>query len=165
MPTLTLSTSLTSLFKLQTRKTCQQWPQGNDKMVLCCLLAGEKQKSIKKKTKTKKQRVMLSRRLSAWQCLSRIVKDLVCQCKDFWGGGGHEATVFFFFLQITATSCAAHSAHVIVVFALWHSDRVNVLVLIINVAEMEAIFSIFPQITESSPTEREDTERGREREK
>lgn len=48
VPTLTLSTSLTSLFKLQTRRTCQQWPQGNDKTVLCCLLAGGKKKNKKK---------------------------------------------------------------------------------------------------------------------
>lgn len=38
----------------------------------------------------------------------------------------------------------------------------NVLVLIINMAEMEAIFSIFPQITESSPTEREEREKEEE---
>lgn len=78
-------------------------------------------------------------------------------------GGGHKAAAFS--SQITATLCAAHIAHVVVVVALWHFDRVNVLVLIINMAEMEAIFSIFPQITESSPTKREERETEEEEEK
>lgn len=74
---------------------------------------------------------MLHLRLSAWQCLSRIAKDLVCQCKDFWfcvlrwtAEGGHKAAAFP--SQITATLCAAHSAHVVVVccaLALWPCER------------------------------------------
>lgn len=54
---------------------------------------------------------------------------------------------------------AAHSSHAVAV--LWHFDRVNLIecpiVLIINAAVMEAIFSIFPQITESSPIEKHQT--------
>lgn len=166
VPTLTLSTSLTSLFKLQTRRTCQQWPQGNDKTILCCLLAGGNKKRKNKKQKescyiSACQLGNASVALRKTLCVSARTSDFVSCAEQ--PRGGHEAAAFS--SQITATLCAAHIAHVVVVVALWHFDRVNVLVLIINMAEMEAIFSIFPQITESSPTKREERETEEEEEK
>lgn len=167
VPTLTLSTSLTSLFKLQTRRTCQQWPQGNDKTVLCCLLAGGNKKTQQKPTKNRKSHatsplVSLAMPQSHCERPCVSVQGLLILCLALNSRGGTQGRSLP--SQITATLCAAHSAHVVVVVALWHFDRVNVLVLIINMAEMEAIFSIFPQITESSPTEREEREKEEEEE-
>lgn len=92
VPTLTLSASLTSLFKLQTRRTCQQWPQGNDKTVLCCLLAGENKTNKKKPRKGHAISPLVSLAMPQLHCERPCVsvQGLLTLClatTSRWGGG------------------------------------------------------------------------------